>query len=464
MTVPLSEETIVAPATAPGEAALAIVRLSGPKALAIADAIFSGTVRLAETSTHTVHHGFIVEVSGRTKIDEVLVSVFRAPKSFTGEDSVEISCHGGRAITSAIVDALVRAGARPARPGEFTQRAFLNGRIDLAQAEAVADLISARSGASRRASLEQLEGQLSKKVNQLRESLLDVLAEVEANLDFPEEGIEPQRSEQISTTISGVISQVRRLAKSFKEGRVLRDGYSVVIAGRPNVGKSSLLNALLEKDRAIVTPRPGTTRDTIEEWANFSGVPVRLIDTAGLRERGGKIEKEGMRRTVEAIERSDLVLLMFDASQNPTDEDRQFLKKYEGRKKLLLYNKIDLLNARMEVEGLLAKPGSSESNGALGISATLGTNLGQLKEKIARLALPSSGTESVLVTSARHKEALAKGFVYLLRARRGLEKGKGLELVAFELHRAVDSLGEITGEIVTEDILGRIFSRFCIGK
>ncbi|MGH8005359.1 MAG: tRNA uridine-5-carboxymethylaminomethyl(34) synthesis GTPase MnmE [Limisphaerales bacterium] len=455
MTDFLSEETIVAPATAPGEAALAIIRLSGKKAFAISDSVFQGGLQLSEAPTHTIYHGFIVDPATKEKIDEVLVSVFRAPKSYTAEDSVEISCHGGPAVISAIVEALVRAGARPAQPGEFTQRAFLNGRIDLVQAEAVADLISAQSEASRRSSLEQLEGHLSKKVNQLRESLLDVLAEVEANLDFPEEGIEPQRSDQISQTLSGIISQVRTLAKSYKEGRVLREGYSVVIAGRPNVGKSSLLNALLQKERAIVTPVPGTTRDTIEEWAIFSGVPIRLVDTAGLRERGGKIEREGMRRTEEAIEKSDLVLLMLDASQKLNEEDRQLLEKYESRKRLLLYNKVDLL---------YQKPSFAESNGALYISATLGTNLDRLKEKIARMALPSFGTESVLVTSARHKEALAKGFVYLLRARRGLERGKGLELVAFELRRAVDALGEITGQIVTEDILGRIFSKFCIGK
>ncbi len=451
----LSDDTIVAPATAPGEAALAVVRLSGKNAFAIADSVFSGSVRLSDAPSHTVHHGHIVDPAAKQKVDEVLASVFRALKSYTAEDSVEISCHGGRAVVSAIVELLVRAGARPAAPGEFTQRAFLNGRIDLAQAEAVADLISAQSEASRRASLEQLEGALSKKVNQLRESLLDVLAEVEANLDFPEEGIEPQRAGQILQTLAGVIAQVRTLAKSFKEGKVLREGYSVVIAGRPNVGKSSLLNALLQKERAIVTPVPGTTRDTIEEWALFSGVPVRLVDTAGLREWGGKIEKEGMRRTEEAIEKSDLVLLLLDASQKPNDEDRQILDKYQNRKKILLYNKVDLISE---------KPSMAESNGSLYISATLGTGLDRLKEKIAKLALPSSGTESVLVTSARHKEALAKGFVYLLRAKRGLERGKGLELVAFELRRAVDSLGEITGEIVTEDILSRIFSKFCIGK
>ncbi len=455
MTIFLSDDTIVAPATAPGEAALAIIRLSGKKAFAIADSVFSGGVQLSEAPSHTIHHGFIIDPATKKKIDEVLASVFRAPKSYTAEDSIEISCHGGRAVVATIVEALVRAGARPAQPGEFTQRAFLNGRIDLAQAEAVADLISAQSEASRKSSLEQLEGHLSKKVNLLRESLLDVLAEVEANLDFPEEGIEPQRAGQISATLTGVISQVRTLAKSFKEGRVLREGYSVVIAGRPNVGKSSLLNALLQKERAIVTPVPGTTRDTIEEWVLFSGVPVRLVDTAGLRERGGKIEKEGMRRTEEAIQKSDLVLLMLDASQKLNDEDEKLLEKYEGRKKILLYNKIDLMSER---------PDGLESNGTLYISAALGTGLDRLKEKIARLALPSFGTESVLVTSARHKEALAKGFVYLLRARRGLERGKGLELVAFELRRAVDALGEITGEIVTEDILGRIFSKFCIGK
>ncbi|HXF48404.1 MAG TPA: tRNA uridine-5-carboxymethylaminomethyl(34) synthesis GTPase MnmE [Verrucomicrobiae bacterium] len=455
MTDFLSEDTIVAPATAPGEAALAIIRLSGKKAFAFADSVFQGGVKISEVPTHTIHRGFIVGPSTKEKIDEVLVSVFRSPKSYTAEDSVEISCHGGRAVTSAIVEALVRAGARPAQPGEFTRRAFLNGRLDLTQAEAVADLISAQSEVSRRSSLEQLEGHLSKKVNRLRESLLDVLAEVEANLDFPEEGIEPQRSEQICQTLSGVLSQVRTLAKSFKEGRVLREGYSVVIAGRPNVGKSSLLNALLQKERAIVTPVPGTTRDTIEEWAVFSGVLVRLVDTAGLRERGGKIEKEGMRRTEEAIEKSDLVLLMLDASQKLNDEDEKLLEKYRGQKKLMLYNKTDLLPQ---------PPSSAETNGSLCISATLGTGLDRLKEKIARMALPSFGTEQVLVTSARHKEALAKGFVYLLRARRGLERGKGLELVAFELRRAVDALGEITGQIVTEDILGRIFSKFCIGK
>ncbi len=454
MTDFLSEDTIVAPATAPGEAALAIIRLSGKRAFVIADSVFCGT-KISDAPSHTIHHGFIIDPATKEKVDEVLASVFRAPKSYTAEDSVEISCHGGRPVVSAIVELLVRAGARPAHPGEFTQRAFLNGRIDLAQAEAVADLISAQSDASRRASLEQLEGTLSKKVNQLRESLLDVLAEVEANLDFPEEGIEPQRAGQITKTLSDVIAQVRTLAKSFKEGKVLREGYSVVIAGRPNVGKSSLLNALLQKERAIVTPVPGTTRDTIEEWAIFSGVPVRLVDTAGLREKGGKIEKEGMRRTEEAIEKSDLVLLMLDASQKPTDEDQRLLSQYQNRKKLLLYNKVDLVPEN---------PSLAESNGALYISATLGIGLDGLKEKIAKLALPSSGTESVLVTSARHKEALAKGFVYLLRARRGLERGKGLELVAFELRRAVDSLGEITGQIVTEDILGRIFSKFCIGK
>src|SRR5688572_20721221 len=338
------EDTIAAIATPLGEGGLAVIRLSGPRALAVADGSFvpigKSSLKPSAAPTHTIHYGRI-ERQGKV-IDEVLVAVLRAPRTFTREDVVEITCHGGLLPAKLVLDAMLEHGARLAQPGEFTRRAFLNGRIDLAQAEAVADLIHSRTELALTAANEQLAGKLSQRINQLRDDLVKTLAHIEAHIDFPDEDIAPDTKSQLISRLERGVTFMDELLRTANEGQILRRGIRAAIIGRPNAGKSSLLNQLLGHERAIVSPIPGTTRDTIEETANVRGLPVVFIDTAGLREAGDQIEAEGIRRSHESLERAELILHVLDASEPLTPEDERYVTEFSGKKRLLIRNKLDL--------------------------------------------------------------------------------------------------------------------------
>jgi tRNA modification GTPase len=388
-------------------------------------------------------------------VDEVLLTVMRAPRTYTREDVVEINCHGGMVPMRRVLGLALRYGARLAEPGEFTKRAFLNGRIDLLQAEAALDIIRARTEESERLALEQLGGALSARINGLRERLLGACAHLEACIDFPEEEIEPASSEEIKGDIAGMVDEIASLAGSYEEGRFYREGLRAAIAGRPNVGKSSLLNALLQRDRAIVTEMPGTTRDVIEEHININGLPLRVMDTAGIRQAHDMAEEEGVRRTLRAIEDADLLMGVVDGSVPLRDGDMELFERMKGRHSIVVVNKADLPQAGLELPGGIP---------AFRVSAKTGEGLAALKEGIFSSCMKTGGrAEGVIVTNLRHKIALDSSGRALRAALAAIET-EPLEIAAMELREALDSLGEIVGAVTTEDILQKIFSDFCIGK
>lgn len=452
-------DTIVAIATAAGEGGIGIVRVSGQLAQKqLADFFRSSRGCLPPYLSHRLYHGHFCCNSGSI-IDEVLAVVMREPNSFTGEDVVEFHCHGGPAVLKQIIEIIIENGIRLAFPGEFSRRAFLNGRIDLSQAEAIADIISAKTARASRIALGQLNGGLRKDIQALRNQVLENLALVETHIDFGDEDIVLPALNGIITSVEGVIGRIDKLLASFQTGRFLQDGVRFLILGAPNVGKSSLLNCLLGEERAIVTEIPGTTRDLIEEHLNIQGFPIRLIDTAGLRESSDPVEQEGIRRTREKIAMADLVLLMIDASRGLTDEDWNAIEACRGKEILLIRNKVD--------KGIVDDLNDSGlPDNFLDVSCKTGTGLDDLKRQIV-LHLEKDGTdstESVMIYNARHFEVLhrVKGSLGLfLDAAR---TGKFPELLAVDLHEALASLSELTGESVTEEMLDLIFSRFCIGK
>jgi tRNA modification GTPase len=459
------EETIAAIATPLGEGALAIVRVSGPAAIHIADAVFRGAGTLNSAPGFTIHRGYLLGKTGE-RIDEVLASVFRGPHSYTGEDAVEFSCHGGVFVTHSVLSTLLDAGARQAEPGEFTKRAFLNRRLDLSQAEAVADLIASRSHRAREASLAQLEGKLGARVGEIRKTLLDLCSMLEIDLDFSEEGIEIAAMEEVHGRLRSAREMLEELAGSYERGRVLREGLSVAIVGKPNVGKSSLFNALLEEGRAIVTHIPGTTRDFLEENLILGGVLVRVTDTAGLRASTDPAENEGVRRTRNIIRRSDLLLVVVDraSGEEPRDVLQEIADEYSGQRVILALNKIDLLPPRdWPVRPFSDGPFSGVE---IGISATSGLGIAELRREIASLSAAGSGDEgsSMFVTNRRHWEELKKASASIESAIEASEIGSTNEFLAFDVREAAESLAEITGEITSEELLDHIFSRFCIGK
>lgn len=460
------DDTIAAIATPLGEGGLAVVRLSGPGALAVADRCFQPVGRTAKrpsaAPTHTLHYGRIVRAG--LPVDEVLLAVMRAPGTYTREDIVEISCHGGLLPAKAVLDTVLDCGARLALPGEFTKRAFLNGRIDLAQAEAVADLIHARTELALRAAEEQLAGRLSRRINHLRDELLLTLAHVEAQLDFPEEDIAPTTLAQLLNRLEHGIAFMDELLRTAGEGQILRRGVRAAIIGRPNAGKSSLLNQLLGHDRAIVSPIPGTTRDTIEETANIRGLPVVFIDTAGLREGGDEIEVEGIRRSRASLARAELILHVFDSAEALRAEDRHFLAEFNGRKRILVRNKIDL-PARLAVQDLGGGEGLSPAP-VVDVSCRNGRGVEALKEAIKALVWKGEVKAEMLevMINSRHQEALHRARAALERTLAALRAGESLDLAAMDLRIAVNAVGEIVGKTTTEDLLDTIFSQFCIGK
>lgn len=446
-----SSDTIAAIATASGVGAIGIVRVSGPHAIAITEIGFRGRSPLSGAPGYTLHHGTIHSPDGE-EVDEVLVSLFRAPHSYTGEDSVEVSCHGGIVQTQRVLSTILRLGARPALPGEFTRRAFMNGRIDLSQAEAVAALISSRSRASARASLGLLEGRFSSSISSLREELVRIAGLLELEMDFSEEGIDLVTNTEIERRLTGVRSVVDRLGRSYHSGRMIREGVSVVLAGRPNAGKSSLFNALLMADRAIVTAAPGTTRDTIEEEIEIEGVLFRLTDTAGVRESRDEAEAEGIRRGAAARESADVLLLVHDL----TEEDHSLAVGGEpgARAVIHVWNKVDLSRPVAVMEGELL------------VSARTGEGLDDLRHSLRRLVESSEQSiqDGEVVIVARHAACLARAEESLARALNLLEDQGGRELVAIELREGIRHLEEIVGIVTTDEVLDRVFADFCIGK
>ena len=449
------DDTIAAIATPLGEGGLAVLRISGPETFAIADKIFAGKDRPSTAPSHTLLFGKIVR-QGRT-IDEVLLAVLRAPRTFTREDTVEISCHGGILPVKLILDAILEQGARLAEPGEFTRRAFLNGRIDLAQAEAVADLIHSRTELALAAANEQLAGQLSRRINRLRDDLLHILAHVEAHIDFPDEDIAPDTRDQLLKRLEDGLEFIGQLLQTANEGQILRRGIRAAIVGRPNSGKSSLLNQLLARDRAIVSPIPGTTRDTIEETANVRGLPVVFIDTAGLREARDEIEIEGIRRSRQSLAQADLILHVLDANQPLTTEDTNYFTEFAGKKRLLVRNKIDLA-IHCELASGLAP--------VVDVSCVTGVGVESLKDAIKGMVWSGEINAEMLqvMINSRHQDALNRARGAAVRTLEALRNNATLELVALDLRIAVAAVGEIVGKTTTEDLLDSIFGQFCIGK
>lgn len=454
------DDTIAAIATSLGEGGLAVIRISGPQAFAVADRCFApaGTASLKPSAagTHTIHYGHVVR-SGQD-IDEVLLAVMRAPRTFTCEDVVEITCHGGILPAKMVLDAVLESGARLAEPGEFTRRAFLNGRIDLTQAEAVADLIHSRTELALRAANEQLAGKLSQRINQLRDEMVEILAHIEAHIDFPEEDIAPDTKDQLIARLDRSIAFMDELLRTANEGQILRRGIRAAIIGRPNAGKSSLLNQLLGHDRAIVSPIPGTTRDTIEETANIRGLPVVFIDTAGLREARDEIEAEGVRRTRQTLQQAEFILQMFDVSEPLTESDRDYLAEFSSKKRILVLNKIDLTPQLHLPSNLMSA--------AMKVSCLTAEGIEPLKDAIKELVWSGEINAEMLqvMINSRHQDALNRARAATLCAVETFRENQTLELIALDLRIAVDAVGEIVGKTTTEDLLDVIFSQFCIGK
>ncbi len=450
-----NEETIVALATPSGIGAIGVIRLSGPDAINIAKAVFKGK-DLTRQASHSIHFGQIAD--GELVLDEVLVSLFIAPRSYTRENVVEISCHASSYIIESIIKLLIKNGARSAKPGEFTLRAFLNGQLDLSQAEAVADLIAANSKASQQVAMQQLRGGFSTQLQALREQLVNFASLVELELDFSEEDVEFANRNQLKQLIHNITKIVGQLIQSFELGNVIKNGVNTVIAGRPNAGKSTLLNALLNEERAIVSHIPGTTRDTIEEILNINGINFRLIDTAGIREATDTIEQIGVQRTMEKISQSALLIYVFDAAEITIEEltnDIENLQK-PGITMLIVANKTDLLSE----EQLLLLPQS-----AVVISAKQKQHIDELKNKIYYAAVKHELTsDETLVTNVRHLEALQKTESALIRLLEGINTQVTSDFLAMDIKQALHYLGEITGTVTTDDLLDNIFSKFCIGK
>lgn len=454
-----AHDTIAAIATPPGTAGLAVIRVSGARAVELAASVFRGA-DLTGAASHTAHYGHVVEADGAA-VDEVLVTVFRSPRSYTGEDSVEISCHGGAVVTRGVLQCLLAAGARHAEPGEFTRRAFLNGRIDLVQAEAVADLIHAQSHEAHRASLRQLEGTLSSHVRGIRERLTHAASMLELNLDFVEEDVSFLPAAELRALVRLASEEIRRALDSYGTGRLVREGVRVVLLGPPNVGKSSLLNLLLGSQRAIVTDVPGTTRDFIEESLLLRGELFRFIDTAGLRATDDPVEREGIARTQAMAREADIVCFLCEASDGPSAMDVLCASGPALRpdqQTLRLFTKSDLADAATKAS--LAATG-------LPVSAVDGEGLDAFHDALAAFARSVAATTeegAVLVTNARHADCLRRGLDALGRAEAALEEGRTEEFVALDIREAIDALGEIIGEVTSDDVLNGIFARFCIGK
>lgn len=444
-------ETIAAVATPPGEGGVAVIRISGDQAVEIAAKVYSGPLR--SYASHTLHFGRIVTPKGET-VDEVLIAVMKAPRSYTGEETVEIHCHGGSLITRRVLQTVLEAGARAALPGEFTLKAYMNGKLDLAQAEAVQQLIGAKNELALHAAESHLQGALSKKIAQFQKELVDIAAILEAWVDFPEEGLEFAAFEEVIASLEKTQQRMQKLCATFHDGKILHEGLTLCLAGVPNVGKSSLMNALLGKERAIVTEIPGTTRDLLEAELKIGGLHFRLVDTAGIRTTEELVEQEGIRRSRQAMSEADLILLVLDATRGLQDEDAELLRAAPSHKTVVIWNKVDLPSLHPQPESTWA------------VSAKQGTGLEELQQaihqKIWHNGPPSK--EEVVITQLRHRQALDQAIQAVQRVVEGLQTQISAEFVAADIRRALQELGTIIGTHITEDILTAIFSKFCVGK
>jgi tRNA modification GTPase len=459
-----AEKTIAAISTPLGEGGISVIRVSGESSIRSVASIFRGKEDLADAKSHSAHFGRILDKSGNI-IDEVVCTVFRGPNSFTGEDTVEISCHGGMLVTRRVLESILEQGIHPAKPGEFTQRAFINGNLDLSQAEAIADLIQAQSEQAYKISLNQLEGELSKKLNYIRDRLVESVAIVELELDFVEDGIKLIDKQKLDSLLKEVMSDINGLISTYKYGKVLRDGVRVALVGAPNAGKSSILNVLLNEERSIVTDIPGTTRDFIEEKLTISGVLFRMVDTAGLRKTKDPIEREGVRRTWKLIDGSDILVLVHDATKKMNADELVFLREYKKnrhkRRLIILNNKIDLKRKtskqdRAVTEFMVIPTSTIDHTGIEKFKNALAEDV--LQDKVRE------NRESITITSERHYSALIRAKHGIKLSIESLESEESEEFIAVNLRQAIDSIGEIIGITTTEDILNTIFSRFCIGK
>lgn len=456
------ESTIAAVSTAPGEGGVAVIRVSGKNAHAMLRKIFVPAGR-SGFSERRLSFGKIIDPGTEETVDEVLCAVMSSPNTYTGEDVAEIHSHGGYVVPAKILELLTELGARVAAPGEFTQRAFLNGKMDLAQAEAVSDIIGAQTERGLMYARAQLEGSLSATVNGLKDRILDVLAEMEANLDFPEEDLDPVRKERIRNEVESVERELEKLVESYDRGRVFRDGVAAVILGKPNVGKSSILNRLVGRERAIVSPAPGTTRDFIEERVNVGGIPLTVVDTAGIRDAEDEVEKVGVELSLAKAADAEFVLAVLDQSAELDDLDLKVVERARTKKHLVVLNKSDL-ERRLETRKLYRVV---DPESVVETSARNGTGMDRLGEAVFETL---SGSESGLdasetvLTNLRHKNSMKKALDHLRAFLDLLGKNEYPEILSIDLRSSMNSLGEITGEVTTEDILGRIFSRFCIGK
>ena len=456
-------DTIAAIATPIGEGGIHIIRISGSDTPGIASVLFQSQDRkkVVDLEPQRVCYGNLIDPASGQAVDEVLLIRFRAPYSYTGEDVIEIHGHGGAYVSSKILQLVLDQGARLAEPGEFTRRAFLNGRLDLSQAEAVTDVIHAASDKALTSALAQLKGQLSDKLNTLYDSLLQVLAQLEAAIDFPEEGIEFTRKQQLDQNIQDTNAEIKKLVDSYRQGKIYREGLRVALVGKPNVGKSSLLNALLQENRAIVTPHPGTTRDTLEERVRIKDIHITIVDTAGLRHEVGEIEEHGIERTCHALALADLALVIFDGSQALDINDAMLIKEVADKKKLTLLNKSDL-TLLIDEPSLLKQLGEKQ---AITLSVKSGEGIEVLKDALYKSALGGKTyNESLVITRERHRQALAQAQEALARVSQSLKEDRSEDLIAVDLNIALEHLSGILGKTFVDDLLDQIFNDFCIGK
>ena len=456
--------TIAAISTAIGEAGIGIVRISGKNALSIGNAIFKGnkTEKLGDKYNRKLVYGHIVDKKNNQLIDEVLISFMKGPTTYTREDMVEIYCHGGIISVKKVLELVLNSGARLAEPGEFTKRAFLNGRLDLSQAEAIIDMIKAKTDKSFETSLDQLEGSLSRKIKEIRDILLEMIAHVEVSIDFPDEDIEEVTYDDLKLSGNKVKEEIKKLLSTADKGKILRDGLNTVILGKPNVGKSSLLNAILRENRAIVTDIPGTTRDVIEEYVNIDGIPLRIVDTAGIRDTDDIVEQIGVDRAKETVEKSDLVIGVFDASKELSSEDYKIIELIKNKKSIVILNKTDLPNKynKDDLKKLI------DNKDVIETSITSGIGIDVLEKNIKDMFY--SGEVEIysdaVITNMRHKNQLIKSLENITQALEDIGANVPIDCIEVDLKNCWENLGEISGDTIGEDILDRIFSEFCIGK
>ena len=459
----LQQDTIAALVTAVGESSVGIIRISGPEAVKIAAKIYQGKSDLMTADTHTIHYGYVYDWKHDKKIDEALFMLMRGPRSFTGEDVVEVQCHGGMVVLKQVLQLILLSGARLAEQGEYSKRAFLNGRLDLAQAESIMDIVQAKTDKGVDLALSQLQGNLSGMVKTLRADLLELIAFIQADIDYPDDDIERLTMEQQQERILNLKMQVNAVLKNAQKGKMIRDGLKVVIAGKPNVGKSSLLNALLGQERAIVTDIPGTTRDVIEEYINLNGIPLKIVDTAGIRETDNVVEQIGVDKAQQFVKNADLVLYVVDAVQGLTEQDEQMMADIHNQPVIYLLNKSDMGISDAIRQQLNNAIGNAP---VLEISAREKIGLEQLEEKITDLFFAGTleVSNDIMVTNVRHIQILEESLAHMDGFLNGIMMGLSVDFLVIDLQNAWEKLGKITGETVEEDLLDQIFSKFCLGK